>query len=71
MVYNRDLVKDQIRVAAGEKLGYAQKDIELIGHAIECRINAEDWSRNFMPNPGEIFDNRGGRFPAPTRGISN
>ena len=54
MVYNRDLLKDQIRVAAGEKLGYTQEDIKLVGHAIECRINAEDWERNFMPNPGEI-----------------
>lgn len=54
MVYNRDLLKDQIRVAAGEKLGYTQEDIRLVGHAIECRINAEDWERNFMPNPGEI-----------------
>ena len=54
MVYNRDLVKDQIRVAAGEPLGYEQKEIKLEGHAIECRINAEDWERNFMPNPGHI-----------------
>jgi acetyl-CoA carboxylase biotin carboxylase subunit len=54
MVYNRDLVKDQIRVAAGEKLGYEQKDIRIYGHAIECRINAEDWQRNFLPSPGEI-----------------
>jgi len=54
MVYNRDLVKDQIRVAAGESLGYKQKDVKLNGHAIECRINAEDWARNFMPSPGEI-----------------
>ena len=54
MVYNRDLVKDQIRVAAGEPLGYKQKDVKLSGHAIECRINAEDWSRNFMPSPGDI-----------------
>jgi acetyl-CoA carboxylase biotin carboxylase subunit len=54
MVYNRDLVKDQIRVAAGEPLGYEQKDIHMQGHAIECRINAEDWERNFMPNPGHI-----------------
>ncbi|MBN1408327.1 MAG: acetyl-CoA carboxylase biotin carboxylase subunit [Calditrichaceae bacterium] len=54
MVYNRDLLKDQIRVAAGEVLGYKQKDIKLNGHAIECRINAEDWSRNFMPSPGDI-----------------
>jgi len=54
MVYDRDLLKDQIRVAAGEKLGYTQSDLVIKGHAIECRINAEDWERNFMPNPGEV-----------------
>ncbi len=54
MVYGFDLLKDQIRVAAGEDLGYVQKDISANGHAIECRINAEDWQRNFMPNPGKI-----------------
>ena len=54
MVYNCDLVKDQIRVAAGEKLGYDQSEIKMYGHAIECRINAEDWQRNFLPSPGEI-----------------
>ncbi len=54
MVYGRDLVKDQIRVAAGEPLGYEQSDLVLNGHAVECRINAEDWTRNFMPNPGRI-----------------
>ncbi len=53
-VCGRDLLKDQIRVAAGEPLGYSQKDVVIRGHAIECRINAEDWERNFMPNPGEI-----------------
>ena len=56
MVYNRDLLKDQIRVAAGEPIGYSQEDIKIHGHAIECRINAEDWERNFMPNPGQISD---------------
>jgi len=56
MVYGYDLLKDQIRVAAGEKLGYEQKDIKINGHAIECRINAEDWERNFMPNPGKVED---------------
>ncbi len=56
MVYNCDLVKDQIRVAAGEELGYTQNDIKIHGHAIECRINAENWERNFMPNPGQITD---------------
>lgn len=54
MVYDVDLVKDQIKVAAGEKLAYTQEDLKIRGHAIECRINAEDWERNFMPNPGEI-----------------
>ena len=56
MVYCRDLVKDQIRVHAGEEIGYNQDEIEIHGHAIECRINAEDWERNFMPNPGQITD---------------
>ena len=54
MVYDCDLVKDQIRVASGETLGYTQDDIKIQGHAIECRLNAEDWERNFMPNPGKI-----------------
>jgi len=54
MVYFRDLLKDQIRAAAGEPLGYTQDEVVLQGHAIECRINAEDWERNFMPNPGNI-----------------
>ncbi len=54
MVYDHDLVKDQIRVAGGETLGYTQDDIKIQGHAIECRLNAEDWERNFMPNPGNI-----------------
>jgi acetyl-CoA carboxylase biotin carboxylase subunit len=49
-----DLIKEQIRIAAGEKLGLDQKDIEFRGHAIECRINAEDPARNFTPSPGTI-----------------
>lgn len=49
-----DLVKLQIRVARGEKLPYAQSDIVQSGHAIECRINAEDTDNNFMPCPGLI-----------------
>ena len=49
-----DIVKEGIRAAAGEPLSYAQEDIELRGHAIECRINAEDASKNFAPAPGKI-----------------
>ncbi len=49
-----DIVKEGIRAAAGEPLSYAQTDVELRGHAIECRINAEDASRNFAPAPGRI-----------------
>ncbi|MBT8073206.1 MAG: acetyl-CoA carboxylase biotin carboxylase subunit [Xanthomonadales bacterium] len=54
-----DLIKEQIRVAAGEKLSYTQDDIVIRGHAIECRINAED-PETFMPCPGTIS-----RFHAP------
>jgi acetyl-CoA/propionyl-CoA carboxylase biotin carboxyl carrier protein len=49
-----DIVKEGIKAAAGEKLSYAQEEIELRGHAIECRINAEDASKNFAPAPGKI-----------------
>ncbi len=49
-----DIIKEQIRIAAGEKLAFAQKDIEIKGHAIECRINAEDPEKGFMPSPGTI-----------------
>src|SRR4029077_6300906 len=49
-----DIVKEGIRAAAGEQLAYAQQDVELRGHAIECRINAEDASKNFAPAPGKI-----------------
>ena len=49
-----DIVKEQIRIACGEKLQYKQKNIEKRGHAIECRINAEDPEKNFMPSPGTI-----------------
>jgi acetyl-CoA carboxylase biotin carboxylase subunit len=54
MITGVDIVKTMIRVAAGEKLPYAQKDIVVRGHAIECRINAEDPARNFMPQPGAV-----------------
>jgi acetyl-CoA/propionyl-CoA carboxylase, biotin carboxylase, biotin carboxyl carrier protein len=49
-----DIVKEGIKAAAGEQLSYAQEDVELRGHAIECRINAEDASKNFAPAPGKI-----------------
>jgi len=49
-----DLIKQQIRIAAGEKLPFKQEDITQTGHAIECRINAEDPARNFAPFPGLI-----------------
>ncbi len=49
-----DLVKEQIRVAAGEKLSFTQKDIEIRGHVIECRINAEDSENGFLPSSGVL-----------------
>jgi acetyl-CoA carboxylase biotin carboxylase subunit len=53
MVCNVDLVREQIRIAAGQKLGYTQADVVFRGHAIECRVNAED-PETFMPTPGRI-----------------
>lgn len=54
MVTGVDILKKQIAVASGEKLGLNQKDIRLSGHSIEFRINAEDPDKNFMPSPGKI-----------------
>lgn len=54
MISNVDLVREQIMVAAGEPLDFTQNDIILRGHAIECRINAENPEKDFMPNPGQI-----------------
>jgi acetyl-CoA carboxylase biotin carboxylase subunit len=54
MVTGIDLIKEQMRVAAGEKLRFQQDDIQIKGVAIECRINAEDPENNFMPCPGRI-----------------
>jgi acetyl-CoA/propionyl-CoA carboxylase, biotin carboxylase, biotin carboxyl carrier protein len=58
MVTGIDIVKEGIRVAAGEPLSVGQQHVELRGHAIECRINAEDASKNFAPAPGSITDYR-------------
>ncbi|MEA3278318.1 MAG: acetyl-CoA carboxylase biotin carboxylase subunit [Pseudomonadota bacterium] len=55
MITGVDIVKEQILIAAGEKLRYRQEDIELRGHAVECRINAED-SETFIPSPGRIVE---------------
>lgn len=54
MVTGIDLVRTQIQIAAGLPLPFTQADIQLRGHAIECRVNAEDPSHNFMPSPGKI-----------------
>ena len=54
MVTGIDMIKEQIRIAFGDKLAYRQKDIEFRGHAIECRINAEDPKRGFMSCPGMV-----------------
>jgi acetyl-CoA carboxylase, biotin carboxylase subunit len=61
MVTGMDLIREQIRIAAGEPLGYTQDDIRFNGHAIECRVNAED-SESFVPSPGRIttFNTSGG-----------
>ena len=49
-----DLIKEQIRIADGKRLSYKQEDVMLTGHAIECRINAENPEKNFRPSPGKI-----------------
>ncbi len=54
MVTGVDIVKEQIKIALDEKIPFDQGDVELRGHAIECRINAEDPNRNFVPAPGKI-----------------
>jgi acetyl-CoA/propionyl-CoA carboxylase, biotin carboxylase, biotin carboxyl carrier protein len=61
MVTGIDIVKEGIRAAAGEELRYGQEDVRLYGHAIECRINAEDASKNFAPAPGKV-----GAYKEPT-----
>src|SRR5690606_32926101 len=65
MVTGIDLIQAQIKVAAGEKLEFSQDDIQITGHAIEARINAEDWEKGFQPCPGKI-----GMYVAPSgRGV--
>ncbi len=54
MVTGVDLIAEQIKIASGENLEFNQDDVQLNGHAIECRINAEDPSHNFRPSPGQI-----------------
>jgi acetyl-CoA carboxylase biotin carboxylase subunit len=54
MITGYDLIAEQIRIAQGEKLRFRQSEIEFRGHAIECRINAEDPKQNFRPHPGKI-----------------
>ena len=54
LVTGMDLISEQLRIAGGEKLQFSQSEIKLEGHAIECRINAEDPTHNFRPSPGKI-----------------
>ena len=54
LVYGVDLVVEQLRVAAGERLALHQDDVVARGHAIECRINAENYARGFLPSPGQV-----------------
>ena len=54
MISNVDIVREQINIAAGKSISVAQRDVEIRGHAIECRINAEDPEKDFMPAPGQI-----------------
>jgi acetyl-CoA carboxylase biotin carboxylase subunit len=56
MITGIDIVKEQIRIAAGEKLGIEQSEVKVNGWAIECRINAEDPDNNFLPSPGQITE---------------
>ena len=54
MITGIDIIKEQIKIAAGEKLSFQQEDIEFKGHSIECRINAENPKKAFQPSPGKI-----------------
>jgi acetyl-CoA carboxylase biotin carboxylase subunit len=54
MVTGIDLIAEQLHIAGGDPISFKQEDIQLRGHAIECRINAEDSTHNFRPSPGKI-----------------
>lgn len=54
MITSVDIVKEQLKIASGEKLSISQEEVEIRGHAIECRINAENPSKGFIPSPGKI-----------------
>ena len=54
LVYGIDLVSEQLRIAAGERLSLRQEDVVPRGHAVECRINAENYARGFLPSPGQV-----------------
>lgn len=54
MITGFDIVKEQIKIANGDKMNYSQEDVHISGHAIECRINAENPEKNFIPSPGKI-----------------
>lgn len=54
MVTDIDIIKEQIKIASGQKLSFTQQDVSIEGHSIECRINAEDPENNFRPSPGTI-----------------
>ena len=56
MITNIDIVKEQLKIASGIKLEFTQEDINISGHAIECRINAEDPKNNFRPCPGVVSE---------------
>ena len=55
MITGIDIIKEQLKIASGEKLDYKQDNIKFTGHSMECRINAENPKKNFMPSPGKII----------------
>nr|MBA2343103.1 carbamoyl phosphate synthase [Thermoleophilaceae bacterium] len=67
-----DIVREQVRIAAGEPLSFSQDDVVLRGHAIECRINAENAAKNFAPSPGTIntYDEPAGPFVRVDSGVT-